>query len=147
MSAIAPANDKPERVLVVDDDSDIRSAVQELLADEGYSTVGAANGQMAMDWLRSAPAVPALILLDLMMPQMDGWEFLLRIDHSDRFRGIPVAIMSAHPSVRQAQREGDTSFGGRLLLPKPLDPGHLLDLVAGVVPHPHAGPHPNVGHS
>ncbi len=136
MSAISTPNDKPDRVLVVDDDGDIRSAVQELLADEGYATVGAANGQLAMEWLRSAPAVPALILLDLMMPQMDGWEFLLRIDNSDKFRGIPVAIMSAHPSVRQAQREGDTSFGGRLLLPKPLDPGLLLDLVADVVPHP-----------
>src|SRR5262245_29076412 len=57
-------------VLVVDDDDDIRTAVQEVLEEKDYPTVGASNGREALDLLRTAENLPALVLLDLMMPEM-----------------------------------------------------------------------------
>src|SRR5438132_14133766 len=89
-------------VLVVDDDDDIRSAVQEVLEGEGYPTVGAANGKEALDVLRTSATPPALVLLDLMMPEMDGWELLVRMDEDPAMHRVPVALMSAHPSIRKA---------------------------------------------
>jgi CheY-like chemotaxis protein len=127
------------RVLVVDDDDDVRNLLQELLAEEGYDSAAVPNGQLALDWLRSSPDAPSLILLDLMMPQMDGWEFLTRIDEEPELRAIPVAIMSAHPSVRQDFETRPSHFGEFFLLPKPLNLSRLLAIVAGVAP-PKRGP-------
>jgi CheY-like chemotaxis protein len=121
-------------ILVVEDDADVRNVLQELLADQGYSSTGMANGRVALDWLTSAHDVPALILLDLMMPQMDGWEFLVRVQKEPRLRKIPVAIMSAHPSVRSALGDPSAPFGAFLLLPKPIDLQRLLAILASVAP-------------
>ena len=62
-------------VLIVDDDNDVRSALAELLEEEGFSVEGAANGREALALLRGGTVHPAVILLDLMMPGMDGWDF------------------------------------------------------------------------
>jgi CheY-like chemotaxis protein len=71
-----------------------------------------------------------LILLDLMMPDMDGWQFLARIDDRPELHSIPVALMSAHPSVKKAfDRAGGTDVSRALLLPKPLNVLRLLSLV------------------
>jgi len=137
MNAISAVQDQPSQaaqVLVVDDDDDIRGVMREFLAGEGYSSVGVASGQLAIEWLRSSPVLPDLILLDLMMPDMDGLEFLGHIDEERAFRLIPVAIMSAHPSVRRALEDRETRFGPSFLLPKPIDFTRLLAIVAGVVP-------------
>ena len=136
MNAIAPVRERSceaAQVLVVDDDDDIREVMRELLDGAGYSSVGVANGQLALEWLRSSPNLPDLILLDLRMPQMDGMEFLDRIDEERAFRLIPVAIMSAQPSVRRALQYQETRFGPSFLLPKPVDFDRLLTIVAGVV--------------
>jgi CheY-like chemotaxis protein len=126
------------RILVVEDDDDVRSVLQELLAEEGYSTAGMSNGRVALDWLRSSPDAPSLILLDLMMPQMDGWEFLVRLDQEETLRRIPVAIMSAHPSVRNALDDPAAPLGSFFLLPKPIDLKRLLAIIDTVVPAPNA---------
>ena len=63
------------RVLIVEDDDDVRDAIAELLADHAYSPVAAANGQDALDRLQKPDERPCVILLDLMMPVMDGWTF------------------------------------------------------------------------
>src|SRR5579862_4602951 len=61
-------------ILIVDDDPDIRDSLKEVLEDEGYEVNGVANGREALDYLRKSPR-PCVILLDLMMPVMDGWQF------------------------------------------------------------------------
>jgi len=122
-------------IVVVDDDEDVRDAVREILQLEGYSTEGAANGEEALKLLRESSARPCLILLDLMMPVMDGWEFLTLIDEEPGFHGIPVAIMSAHPSIRRAFDRGRGKDGStRMLLPKPLNLLRLLSVVHDVCP-------------
>jgi CheY-like chemotaxis protein len=120
-------------VLVVDDDDDVREGVQSFLESEGHATHGAANGREALSLLRCQPDRPRLILLDLMMPVMSGWEVLVELDVDPGLREIPVAIMSAHPCARRpladrADADGEPSLGfmSRLLLPKPLDLSRLL---------------------
>ena len=120
-------------IVVVDDDDDVREAVCEILHGEGYQTLGACNGQEALELLQHTSA-PDLILLDLMMPVMDGWDFLSGIDARPELRAVPVALMSAHPSIRQAfvrAREGSPD-AERLLLPKPLNVLRLLSTVHSV---------------
>jgi two-component system response regulator CpxR len=125
-------------VLVVDDDDDIRTAVQEVLEGEGYPTAGACNGREALEMLRSTEPLPALILLDLMMPEMDGWELLVRMDEIPNLHRIPVALMSAHPSIRRAfdktTKESAKRVGTSLLLPKPLNLLRLLSIVHRIIP-------------
>jgi CheY-like chemotaxis protein len=125
-------------VLVVDDDDDIRSAVQEVLEGEGYRTVGASNGKEALDFLQSSEDLPALILLDLMMPVMDGWELLVRMDENADLHRVPVALMSAHPTIRRAfdqhTRESAKRVATSMLLPKPLNLLRLLAIVHRIVP-------------
>jgi len=116
-------------ILVVDDDDDIRDAVQDVLESEGYKTLGACNGQEALDLLRTERDRPSLVLLDLMMPEMDGWEFLSKVDAEPALRGMPVALMSAHPSVRKAFDKSPNALASRLLLPKPLNLLRLLAVV------------------
>ena len=62
-------------ILVVDDDPDIRDSLREVLEDEGYEVACVGNGREALDHLKTANPRPCVILLDLMMPVMDGWQF------------------------------------------------------------------------
>ena len=82
-------------VLVVDDDRDIRESLIETLEDHGYAAIGAGNGVEAIDVLRTHPARPCLILLDLMMPVMNGWEFREAQRRQPDLASIPVVVVSA----------------------------------------------------
>ena len=121
-------------VLVIDDDDDVREGLQSFLEAEGHATEGASNGREALSLLRKEGDPPRLILLDLMMPVMSGWEVLVELDVDPRLREIPVAIMSAHPSARGPTVEsgehstdsGHMGIMSRMLLPKPLDLSRLL---------------------
>jgi CheY-like chemotaxis protein len=87
----------PKRpILVVDDDADIRSTIVDILGDAGYTVQAAANGREALDLLKTSP-LPALILLDLMMPELDGWGFMAALQQElPELATIPVVIFSAH---------------------------------------------------
>jgi CheY-like chemotaxis protein len=82
-------------ILVVDDDADFRSAITTVLEDEGYSVLTAVDGQDALKRLRHG-ARPCVIILDLMMPIMDGPAFLDAQQASSELATIPVVVMSAH---------------------------------------------------
>src|SRR6476646_6367807 len=81
----------PKPILIVDDDKDVRSALAELLEGEGYAVAGAHNGHEALQLMR-AGLHPAVILLDLMMPVMDGWDFRSEQQRDPAFAGVPVVI-------------------------------------------------------
>lgn len=89
-------------ILVVDDDLDLRTSVGELLRDEGFSVIEAPNGRVALDHLRSVTVLPALILLDLSMPVMSGWEVIRVLQGDPRLADIPVALVTAERSFPQA---------------------------------------------
>ncbi len=82
-------------VMVVEDDGLIREVVIEILVAEGFDAVGARNGEEARSRLRREPVRPAVILLDLMMPVMNGWEFRAEQLRDPELAGIPVVVMSA----------------------------------------------------
>ena len=85
-------------VLIVDDDLAGRDALGELLESRGYSIALAASGREALDYLRSASA-PKIIILDLMMPMMDGWEFLQHQSRDFALLQIPVIVLTATPPI------------------------------------------------
>ena len=82
-------------ILVVDDQPEIRSMFTALLQEEGYSVVCAANGREALDYLRRTDELPRLILLDLAMPIMTGWDFLREQERDLTLAAIPVILMTA----------------------------------------------------
>jgi CheY-like chemotaxis protein len=82
------------RILVVEDDEDAREALVALLQMKGYRAVPAGNGKEALDYLRKAP-VPDLIILDLWMPVMDGWEFRAEQIKDPRLKRVPVIVVTA----------------------------------------------------
>jgi CheY-like chemotaxis protein len=114
-------------VLVVEDDSDTRELITEVLRDDGYRVVGAANGRIALDVLERGPSPPSMILLDLMMPIMNGWEFLDVRAASKRLAAVPVLVLSADPARKLAARHGVIAIIG-----KPFDLSHLLRHVRAV---------------
>jgi two-component system chemotaxis response regulator CheY len=87
-------------ILVVDDDADIRDAIREALEMEGYQVTVAVNGQQALNFLQSGP-MPALILLDLMMPVMSGEQFVEKQRQDSALAQIPVVILSADGRIRE----------------------------------------------
>ena len=113
-------------VLVVDDDDGIREALCELLADAGHAAVSVANGQAALDYLRSSGQVPCLILLDLMMPIMDGETFRRQQLADPTLRTIPVVLLTAAGREAAAKVPAD----GVLLKPVTLD-----DTLAAIARH------------
>ncbi|MBA3463283.1 MAG: response regulator [Deltaproteobacteria bacterium] len=84
----------PARVLVVEDDQDIREAVVEAITGRGYEVVEAENGAVALDRMREH--APCIVLLDLMMPVMDGWEVVAQMDTEPSLAAVPICIVSAH---------------------------------------------------
>src|ERR1700693_3133049 len=81
-------------ILVVEDDEDAREAMVALLQMKGYSAVPAGNGKEALDYLHQAP-VPDLIILDLWMPVMDGWQFRAEQIKDPRLKKVPVIVVTA----------------------------------------------------
>jgi len=86
--------DEDSRVLLVDDDAATREHVAKMLEDNGWQVLEAGNGQEALQALESGPR-PSAILLDLLMPKMDGFEFIQALDGDPRFRAIPVVVITA----------------------------------------------------
>jgi CheY-like chemotaxis protein len=84
-------------ILVVEDDKDVRDTLVQVLEIEGYPVSGATNGAAAMETLERMPK-PCLILLDLMMPTMSGWQFLEKQKEDTIFASLPVVVISALPA-------------------------------------------------
>ena len=81
-------------ILVVEDHPDVRDVICQLVADAGHVHHEAANGQEALQWLMGQREPPCLILLDLRMPVMDGWDFLRALRADRRLADVPVIILS-----------------------------------------------------
>ncbi len=110
-------------VLVVDDDPDILEALSEILEAEGFEIRRARNGKEALERLEPQP--PNLILLDLMMPVMDGWEFAQRMRQKPAVADIPIIVLSADRNV--GSKAADIGAVGHLA--KPFELNDLLDMV------------------
>lgn len=112
-------------IMIVEDDVGVRDGLAELLEGEGYLVLRAANGREAFDRLRGDDPVPALIIVDLLMPVMGGHEFCSVIKSDPDLAGIPLIVMSA--DGRLGERAGDVEADA--YLKKPLDMRALLTAV------------------
>lgn len=119
-------SDRPY-VLVVEDDPDTRDAMALILELEGCEVAKAANGREALDRLRQGRR-PGLIVLDLMMPVMDGWQFRREQVQDPRLASVPVLIVSAHVDPAGAS----AALGAAGVLQKPVDLGRLQQAVRQV---------------
>ena len=93
---------KAPKILLVDDDEGMLAALGDLLSMDGYMVQTAANGEEALSLLRNSDHFPDLIILDLFMPVLDGWQFLARREHDPRLKRIPVMVVSAANTRVQA---------------------------------------------
>jgi len=114
-----------KHVMVVEDDETIRDSLIEYLADKGYRTKGAGDGKQALDELAADPVQPCLIVLDLMMPVMDGWTFRSEQMRDPQLARIPVVVISAYRDLSQQVKD----LGLIGYLKKPLDLRKLLQIV------------------
>lgn len=96
--------DSPRLVMVVDDDADVRDAIADVVNDNGYQTMIAANGKEAIEQLRGTAVRPCVILLDVMMPIMDGWEFRAELSADPELGAIPVVVLTAHANMDEVVR-------------------------------------------
>ena len=113
-------------ILVVDDDDDLRETLGELLAEEGYDARCFENGRVALEFLRAqrGDGIPMLVLLDLMMPEMNGWQFREEQLRDAALARIPVVVMTASRSLAEHPVDADE------ILYKPVGLDQLLSVVA-----------------
>jgi CheY-like chemotaxis protein len=120
----------PSTILVVDDDAPICDFITDLLASEGYQVVRAAHGQAALAYLHQTDTLPSLILLDLVMPLMSGWEFRETQRQDPHLSVVPVVLISAWHELGQ----GAATLGIPEYIAKPINAEGLLDVVARYCP-------------
>ncbi len=113
-----PRGGRGRTILVVDDDEAIREVIAEVLRDEGYEVVCASNGVQALRELQKADR-PDMMLLDLMMPVMSGWEVLEELQSNAELSRVPVVVVSAMSAPGVTEH-----------LSKPIDLEDLLSTVA-----------------
>jgi CheY-like chemotaxis protein len=120
----------PGTVLIVEDDHDLREVIAEILTEERFGVLQATHGAEALAILRSSPELPAVILLDLMMPVMSGMQFR-DIQRADpRLAAIPTVVMSA---VTEGELKA-SALQPDAFLAKPTDQEHLLGIVRRFCP-------------
>ena len=120
------------RVLVVEDHKDSREMLEELLSEEGFTVETAVNGLEALERLLSGPR-PDVVLLDLMMPVMTGWDLMARVEQERSLWGLPVIVVSGAGSTRPIPR------GVMASIPKPLDLPLLMETLARLRMAPGSG--------
>lgn len=114
------------RVLLIEDDADVRTTLADILELEGFQVEWCEDGATALERLRAGDR-PDVILLDLMMPQMDGWQFRASQEADPKMAAIPVVVLSAQGGLtaEQIQRLHAAAF-----LRKPIEVGQLVDALA-----------------
>jgi len=117
-------------ILIVDDDTDVRCALSEMLEEEGFAVEGVRDGREALARLRAGTVHPAVILLDLLMPGMDGWDFRNEQMRDPQLATVPVVVVSASGFSRESIR---TQFRPAAYVEKPIERTALLDVIREVV--------------
>ena len=119
----------PPLAFLVDDDNDFRTLFGEVLREEGYQVIEAANGMEAMALLDSH--TPDVMLIDLAMPVMNGWALFAALERRPELRSVPVVFLSAMPHMAPG--------GGSLVIGKPLNVTSLTTLLAALRPNSPSG--------
>ncbi len=122
--------DKPGRhptILVVEDDPDLRLVHSEILSHEGYTVLAASDGVEALELVENE-GPPAMVLLDLRMPRMNGWDLAKRLRRRPGWRDIPLVVVAAHYRIADEA----AAIGARAWLHKPVSIDLLLRVVGQI---------------
>ena len=130
MTLNSPPSPRPFRILVVDDERDNRELLEVILGSEGFVVSTAASGAEALESLAGEPA--DLVLLDIMMPGMNGYEVVEKMKGNDATKGIPVIMVTALEDRNARARAA--SAGADDFLRKPLDLSVLMARVESLLP-------------
>ncbi len=117
--------EKKASILLVDDEPNILVPLEFLVKQQGYQAEKATSGQEALD--KMSVCLPDLVILDVMMPGMDGFEVARRIRQDERFENTRIIFLTAKGS--QSDRQSGYSIGGEVYLVKPFDNNELIDIV------------------
>ncbi len=118
-----------ENLLLVDDEPGLREAVQAYLEDSGFTVATAGNAQAA--WQTLEDYSPDLVITDVMMPQVDGYQFLKQLREDARFRKVPVVFLTARGMTKDRIQGYDA--GCDAYLSKPFDPDELVSIVKNLL--------------
>lgn len=118
-------------ILVVDDSEDMRVLLYQLLHDEGYTVLQAEDGQEALQ--EATEHHPDLILMDMSLPGMNGWEVVQRLRNMQKYRDTPIIAVTAHTTA--ADEERSLAAGCTMHINKPFDILALLEYVGGLLDH------------
>ncbi|HEY9877621.1 MAG TPA: response regulator transcription factor [Leptolyngbyaceae cyanobacterium] len=121
--------EQPGQVLLVDDEPGLREAVQAYLEDSGFSVQVAGNAQEGWELLQQQ--TPDVLISDVMMPQVDGYQFLKQVREDIRFKGLPVIFLTARGMT--SDRIQGYNAGADAYLPKPFDPEELVAIVGNLI--------------
>ena len=122
---------RPNQVLVIDDDEAAREILVELLARVGYHAFAAPDGRSGLEWLAGAAVPPQAVLLDLRMPVMSGWGLLEALKKLPRARGLPIIIISAYGFEWEAELVGASGY-----VSKPVDLDRVRETVTRILGPP-----------
>lgn len=127
--ALVPRLQRPEtglidvhRILLIEDDDLLREGLKQVLEEDGYRVVPASDGSAAMELLLGGEVAPCLILLDLMMPGMNGWDFLALHARHPSLSKVPIVVASAYPFAEKEVVPG-------IVLRKPFSPARLKQII------------------
>lgn len=120
-----------EYILIVEDDRDLRAVEAEVLGADGYEVRTAGDGIEALEAIDTA-GTPAVILLDLRMPRLNGWDLAARLRSNESLRRVPIIVVAAHFAIA----EEAAAIGARAWLHKPVSIDRLLATVRGVFGEP-----------
>ncbi|MBI5365448.1 MAG: response regulator [Planctomycetes bacterium] len=123
-------------ILAIDDDADTRTLLAALLEAEGYRALTADGGKAALALLETE--TPDLILLDLSMPEMDGFDFCRELSHGGRSRSIPIIVLTALDTFTYSEEFLSSLFDVQLFMYKPFKPNVLLENVRTALARPPA---------
>ena len=117
------------QLLLVDDEPGLREAVKEYLQESGFRVQTASNAREGWDWMQEN--TPDLVISDIMMPQVDGYQFLKQLRDDPRFQALPVVFLTAK-GMRGDRIQGYKASVDAYL-PKPFDPDELVAIVENLL--------------
>ena len=120
----------PLRILSIEDDAEMRGLIQLIFERQGHRVIGAKRGEFGLEFLHSLK--PDVLLLDLMLPDIDGWDIYQQMKDNEDLAQIPVIIVSARSEAQDAAA-GFKVVGNDRYVEKPFDIQHLIDTVNEVL--------------
>jgi two-component system response regulator ResD len=117
------------KILIADDDNEMRETLSSMLEAEGYQVIKAENGQEAVEMSRKE--LPALIMMDIHMPVMDGLRACKEIKADSVTKGIPVVMLTVEGSINEIQQA--ISYGAKTYITKPSSKAEILKVVKSII--------------